>query len=178
MSKIGFLKKFSSRDLLFMKFAAAFVLLALFMGVSYNYISSRKAVLRARQREFAEFSRLMKKYETGRAALRPLKMRLVRRGQASSPVTVLEEIGSDLGIKDKISSFKAVEESVRDGYEIRGVEVSVKGLTLNEFVNLVYEVERYPGLLLVKELELETGFEDNKLMDCSMTVLLVGKAKA
>ena len=66
-------------------------------------------------------------------------------------------------------------ETSERGYDIRGVEVSLEGLTLNEFVNLFYEIERYPGLLLVKELELKRGFDD-ELIDCVVKVLLVRRA--
>jgi len=146
------------------------------MGGGYNLVSARKAALGARMRELNEFTALMKKYEAGQRTLLPLKKRLRGRAGVDSPVTVIEEIGASLGMKDKLSSFKDVEESVEQGYDIRGVEVSIKGVTLNQFVNLLYEIDRYPALLLVKEMDLKTGFEDNKLMDCRVKVLLVQRA--
>ncbi len=171
-------ERLSPLQVLYLKAGLVIVLLIIFMAGSYGYVTSAKSELRASTRRLTEFTALMKRYEGRRQVLQPLKARLVRAGGAASPVTVVEEIGSALGIKKKISSFKEVEETLEDGYEIRGVEVSLKGLTLNEFVNLVYEIDRYPGLLLVKDLELETGFENNKEMDCVMKVLLVRRTEA
>jgi len=175
MDKVKFLKGLSAKQALLLKFVIAFVLLAIFIGGSYNYVSGKRAMLRAKEREFGEFSRLMKKFSTGREIIRPVKKRLASPGPTASPVTVMEEIGTELGIKDNLKSFKAVEESIEDGYVIKSVEVAVKGITLNQFVNLIYEIDRYPGLILVQEMELKTGFENNKELDCSLKVLLISK---
>ncbi len=172
------LKGVSERQALILKFVLAFLALAIFMGGTYNHVAGKRAVLRAKERELGEFRQLMKKFSAGRETITPVKKRLAVSGTAASPVTVMEEIGSRLGIKDHLKSFKAVEESIEDGYEIRSVEVAVKGITLNQFVNLIYEIDRYPGLFLVKELDLKTGFEDNKQLDCALKVLLISKTAA
>jgi len=169
-----FIKGVSERQLLVLKFVVAFVLLAVFVGGSYSYVSGKRSALLAKERELGEFRSMMKKYSARREAIGPVKRRLAG-STAASPMSVMEEIGSRLGIKDNLKSFKAVEESVEDGYEIKSVDVAVKGITLNQFVNLLYEIERYPGLILVKELDLKTGFEDNKQLDCSLKVLLISE---
>jgi len=171
-----FLEKFSDKQALWLKFIIASVLLLLFVGGSYNYINGRRDILRAKERELGEFRALMKKYSARRKIITPVQKRLAASDVAASPVTVMEEIGAQLGLKEHLKSFKAVEESIEDGYEIRSVEVAVKGITLNQFVNLLYEIDRYPGLILLKELEMKTGFDDNKELDCNLKVLLVGKS--
>ncbi len=170
----SFLEGILERHALVLKFVVAFLLLVVFLGASYNYASGKRSALLAKERELSEFRSMMKKYSARRETIGPVKRRLAG-SAAASPMSVMEEIGAQLGIKDNLKSFKAVEESVENGYEIRSVDVAVKGITLNQFVNLLYEIERYPGLILVKELDLKTGFEDNKQLDCSLKVLLISE---
>jgi len=171
-----FLKGLSDRQALVLKYVVSFVLLIVFVVGSYNVVAKKKAVLLAKERELGEFRRLMKKFSARQEMIGPIKKRLAASRGASSPVTVMEEIGARIGIKDKLQSFKAVEESIEDGYEIKSVEVDVKDITLNQFVNLIYEIDRYPGLVLIKELDVNTGFEDNKKLDCAFKVLLIREA--
>ncbi|MFQ5427888.1 MAG: hypothetical protein ACE5EZ_02795 [Thermodesulfobacteriota bacterium] len=170
------LKDFSPSQVLYGKYVLAAVLLVVFILGSCSYLSGVKSKLSAREREFGEFTRMMEKYTGGLGEINPMKKRLRGAAGAASPVKALEEIGTQLGIKDKLSSFKGAEESLENGYEIGSVEVSLKDITLNQLVNFIYEIDRYRGLLLVKELDLETGFEDNKLLDCSLRVLLIQEA--
>ncbi len=176
MDKGKFLKGLSEGQLLVLKFVLAFLVLVLFMGTTYNYVAGKRAALMARERELGEFRALMTKFSVRRETMEPVKKRLAGSAMAASPVNAMEEIGTQLGIKENLQSFKAVEESVEDGYEIKSVEVSVKGITLNQLVNLIYEIDRYPGLMLVKNMDLETGFEDNKQLDCVLKVLLINEA--
>ncbi|MFQ5480233.1 MAG: hypothetical protein ACE5DW_03055 [Thermodesulfobacteriota bacterium] len=170
------LKSLSLRQLLIGKYVLAVVLLVVFIAGTCSYLSAVKAKLSAREREFSEFSEKMEAYTRGLLETGPIKQRLAGSGGAASPVAAMEEIGRELGLKNNLSSFKGAEESLSEGYKIGSVEVSLKDITINQFVNLLYEIERYPGLLLVKELDLETGFEDNKTLDCTLKVLLIQRA--
>ncbi|MFQ5353901.1 MAG: hypothetical protein ACE5DR_03040 [Thermodesulfobacteriota bacterium] len=176
MESRNILKALSPVQVLCGKYVLAAVLLAVFIAGSCSYVSALKSELSAREREFAEFNRMMDKYTQGLGEMGPMKKRLRGVAGAASPVAAMEEIGARLGIKDKLRAFKGAEESRKNGYVLGSVEVSIKDITLNQFVNLIYEIERYEGLLLVKELDLETGFEDNKSLDCSIKVLLVQRA--
>ncbi len=176
MASRELLKGLSERQVLIGKYVLVLVLLLVFVAGTCSYLSGVKARLSVREREFERFTEMMQKYTGGLAETAPLKKRLLVNGGAASPVTAMEEIGRELGLKDKLSSFKGAEESISGGYKIGSVEVSIKDITLNQFVNLMYEIERYPGLLLVKDLDLKTGFEDNKSLDCSLKVLLIRRA--
>ena len=176
METRNFLKGLSSVHVLIGKYVLAAVLLVVFIVGTCSYVSGLKSKLSAREREHDEFTRMMTRYNQGLGEIGPLKKRLRAASRTGSPVTAMEEIATRLGIKDKLRSFKGAEESLGDGYVSESVEVSIKDITLNQLVNLIYEIDRYEGLLLVKELDLETGFEDNKSLDCSLKVLLIQRA--
>ncbi len=178
MTSRKFLDGLSESQLLYGKYVVAAVLLLLFIAGSSLYLRGVKARLSVAEREHKNFTLLMNKYTRGSGSVGPLKKRLRGAAGAVSPVTALEEIGRGLGLKDKIKSFKGVQESLEDGYKVGSVEVSIKDITINQFVNLLYEIDRYPGLLFVRELDLKTGFADNKSLDCSLKILLIRRVSS
>jgi hypothetical protein len=85
-------------------------------------------------------------------------------------VQAVDEIFDPLGLKEKIKSVKPLD--AKDPKEERA-EVSVGGLNMNEMVNLLYNTENSPMLLVIREIDLKSSFQDPTLLDMTMTLSLV-----
>lgn len=85
-------------------------------------------------------------------------------------VQAVDEIFNPLGLKEKIKSVKPLD--AKDPKEERA-EVSIGGLDMNEMVNLLYNTENSPMLLVIREINLKTSFQDPTLLDMTMTLSLI-----
>ena len=56
-----------------------------------------------------------------------------------------------------------------------GVEINIEGATLNQIANLVYRIENYKNLLIIKEFLIKAQFNNPELFDITMRVILMSK---
>lgn len=85
-------------------------------------------------------------------------------------VQAVDEIFNSLGLKGKIKSVKPLD--AKDPQEERA-EVSVGGVDMNEMVNILYRTENSPMLLVIREINLKTSFQDPTLLDMTMTLSFI-----
>ncbi len=167
--------RLEGKGLIYLKGAAAVCAAIVFM-LAINWVVGRvekraqakKAVLKA-------FYVKRGDYIKESAEVAPLEKKLLLPRSGKSPVAAIEDIGRSIGIKSNINSFKPFEGKAIKGYAKNGVEVKVEGITLNQLVNLVYGIENYRDLLLIKDFMMKSRFDNPDIYDVTMQVELVSK---
>jgi hypothetical protein len=88
-------------------------------------------------------------------------------GRARGVVEAVDAVLAPIGIKERLKSVKQL---TADAPGEDKAEVVLQGLSLNETVNLLFEVDRAPMLLIVRKADLKTSFENPSLMNLSITL--------
>jgi len=105
----------------------------------------------------------------------PLEKKFFLPLSQQSPGAIIEEIGGQIGLRKNIIAFKPIEEKLEKGYMQNGVEINIEGATLNQIANLVYRIENYKNLLIIKEFLIKAQFNNPELFDITMRVILMSK---
>ncbi len=73
-----------------------------------------------------------------------------------------------VGLKDRIKSIKNIDSNGGEK-----AELSIKGVSMNEMVNILYAFENAPMPLVVRAVELKNSFQRYGLLDMTLTLALV-----
>jgi hypothetical protein len=80
---------------------------------------------------------------------------------------------SALGMKGKIKSVKSLgTREMQDSLMEERAEVTLERVTMNELVNLFFDIDKAPMVLTVRKVSLKKTFEMPELLDVKMTVAL------
>lgn len=167
--------RLQGKTLVYLKGAAALCGAVIFIIATNGAIGRVEKRAQAKKAALKTFYSKKDEYIKERAEVAPLEKKLLLPQSGESPVAVIEEIGVSTGIKSNINSFKPFEDKALKGYLKNGVEVKVEGITLNQLVNLVYRMENYRNLLLIKDFMMKSRFDNPDIYDITMQVVLVSK---
>lgn len=143
-------------------------ILTVFISLILNgYIEAKSAKV---NRTFKNFSSLAGEYDVEEAAIKGIRTKL---NQKSSEGTSIQSIASRLGIKSKLVSFKLGVSDEKDDYNESSMNLVFKGLTNNEFVNLMYRIEEDRSFMFVERLNAKVTFDD--LINFDFTLKTVTK---
>jgi len=145
----------------------------LVLALSYSAIDSRISLLArkraARESDVAEMLVLKQRYREASAGSQKLANRMAALQPDDSPARIIEEIG----IKGRSSQSKALKSEDRGDYIEDTAEVKMEGLTANETVNILYQLEKGKKPVVVKKALLKTRFDDPSKLDVTMTIALL-----
>jgi Tfp pilus assembly protein PilO len=94
----------------------------------------------------------------------------IKPGERANLFTLLENLAAQARIKDQLESIKPKQASGNEMYPETRVEVSIKGATLNQTVQFLYQIESAPVLLIIRSLRIKSRNDDSKLLDVSFAV--------
>ncbi len=151
-----------------------FILIYAGGGVYKRYTTLKRSV-EVKKEELAEFRRLKERYLKEKVNFDYLKRRLLTAGSAESTIAIVESIGEDIGIKERIVSIKPLGERTRNSYLIKEMELKVEGIDLNQLVNLLYRIEHHRMLFRIDEFTMKSRFEKPTLFDVGMKITHITK---
>lgn len=149
---------------------AACALAALIIAAfSLNALSSANRELASLKTQLDEISALSSEYLSLSRKVKAVEGRknLTR---VQGIVQAVDEIYNSLGLKERVKSVKPL--SSKEPQEERA-EVTTEGISMNEMVNILYNTENSPMLLVIREIKLKTSFQNPTLLDMTMTLSLV-----
>ena len=85
-------------------------------------------------------------------------------------VSAVDRLLAPIGLKDKLKSQRNL--PAVDPTDEKA-ELVFEGLTMNELVNLIYNVDDAPYLLVIRSAEMKTNFQDPQLLDLVMSVSFI-----
>ncbi len=104
-----------------------------------------------------------------RAELAVIEAR-IKPGETTNLFTLLEGLAGQAQIRDQLESIKPKQASGNERYPETRVEVSIKGATLEQTIQFLYEIESAPVLLIVRSLRIKSREDDSQLLDVSFSV--------
>ena len=94
----------------------------------------------------------------------------IKPGETTNLFTLLEGLAANAQIGDQLESIKPKQASGNERYPETRVEVSIKGATLRQTIEFLYEIESAPVLLIVRSLRVKSREDDSQLLDVSFSV--------
>lgn len=140
------------------------------LGASAWHYAKSKSALKETTSLNAELAGTQPEFLALQARVQGLE---ARRGLTSSTGGVakaMEDLLTPIGLKDSIGSVKEL--SAGDPLESRA-EFTVKDLTMNQAVNMLYAIKQAPMLLVVRDMTMRPSFQKPDLLEVKMTLSLL-----
>ncbi len=132
-------------------------------------ITSLEKKRKVREADLVEMMTLKQRFLAAKMTSQRFAGRLAAISPDDSPGKIIEEIG----IKGKSSLVTPLKGGERGGYLEDVAEVKLEGLTANEAINLLYQLETGSRPVLVKKANIKTRFDDPSRLDLTLTVALL-----
>lgn len=145
-----------------------------FIAVTYHVVGKVEKRVKVKKAEVLAFNGMKEEYLKERRAIEPF-IRKILLPSNRSPDSIIEEMAKGLGIKGNIISIKPIEEKPEKGYLKTGIDVKIDGITLNQMANLLYKIENFRNLMLIKGFVMKSRFENPDMLDITMHVVLFTK---
>lgn len=162
-------------DPIYLKWLLFSIPVILFIAVTYHVVGKAEKGVRAKKTEALAFSSKKEEYLKERKAIEPFIRKILLPPYSGSLSSIIEEMARGIGIKDNIISIKPMEEEKEKGYIKNGIDVKIEGITLNQMVNLLYKIENFRNLILIKSFIMKSRFENPDILDITMHSVLITK---
>ena len=126
----------------------------------------------ARETVLKELLPLKVAYLSSRQSSDQLKGRMASLRPDDSPAKIIE----DTGIKGKSVKIVPLKGEERSGFTEDAADIRIDGLTLNEAVNLLYQLEKGSRPLIIKKCNLRVRFDDPSRCDLALVLALLRSA--
>lgn len=146
---------------------AAFVLFLVSHGISRG-IGAREARIQEKTRVLSQVGKLAQGWRAAQAERTELEGRL--RGASVPLMTFVSQTGARLGIEVNDLRPSAAPSEAAAGVVEESVEVSVAKLDLPKLAQLLEALERGPGVVKVRRLQVRTRNDDPAAVDVSLLV--------
>lgn len=156
------------RRLLLLAIAGFVLLIVAYLAVQQHLARLERRTL-AREAALTELMSLKARHQEAQGDANRLRNRLALVGAEDSPATLIEQTG--IVAKASIQS-RALPRQERDGLIEEAAELTIAGLSANELVNLLYQLEQHPKPVLVKRLSIRPRFNEPARLDLTMTAAL------
>jgi general secretion pathway protein M len=167
----AFLQRLNQRERVLVTVAAlavaAFVVFLVSLKISRG-ISAREASIDRKTRSLADVGQLASGWRAAQAERAALEQRLS--GQNVQLMTFVSQTGSRLGIEVNDLRPAAAPSEAAAGVVEESVEVSVAKLDLPRLSQLLDALERGPGVVKVRRIQLRTRNDDPSAVDVSLVV--------
>ncbi len=154
-----------TREKIFVIGAAVALLLTLLFLLIVDPLLDRSARLDRQivsaQRQLQELRTLQREYRNRREVLDKINDRL-RRQKDFSLFSLLETLARQTGTREKILYMKPTVSPPNDAYEEESVEIKMEGVTLEQLIQYLYQVENSPQFLKIKRLYIKPRFDNRQ----------------
>jgi general secretion pathway protein M len=121
------------------------------------------------QHDVQELYTLQRQYQAYQQVLDDINAKL-RRQKHFAIFSHLEKLAGDTGIRSKILYMKPTVSTPSDAYEEESVEIKMEGVTLEQLIRYLYQVENSPQFLKIKRLYIKPRFDNRQLLTATFRV--------
>lgn len=121
------------------------------------------------QRDVQELHALQREYQAHKQVLDNINSKLQRQ-KSFAIFSHLEKLAGDTGIRNKILYMKPTVSTPSDAYEEESVEVKMEGVTLEQLIRYLYQVENSPQFLKIKRLYIKPRLDNRQLLTATFRV--------
>ena len=170
---MDFFRNLQSRERLFVIGAGAVLALFLIFKLTIDPMLKRSADLDRQiataRRQLDEVRTLQQAYQRQKSVVDSINSQLKKQPNFAI-FSRLEELAGQTGIRSKIVHMKPTVSAPNEVYNEESVEVKVEGVTLEQLVQYLYQVESSPQLLKIKRLEMKPRFDNRQILTATFRV--------
>jgi len=121
------------------------------------------------RRQLAELRAMQQEYQRQKTVVDSINSQL-KRQQNFAIFSRLEEFAGQTGIRNKILYMKPTVSTPSEVYNEESVEVKMEGVTLEQLVRYLHQIENSPQLLKIKRLEIKPRFDNRQILTATFRV--------
>jgi general secretion pathway protein M len=121
------------------------------------------------RRQLAELRTMQQEYQRQKSVVDTINTQL-KKQQNFAIFSRLEEFAGQTGIRNKILYMKPTVSTPSEVYNEESVEIKMEGVTLDQLVRYLHQVENSPQLLKIKRLEIKPRFDNRQILTATFRV--------
>ena len=170
---MNFWQNLQSRERLFIGGAGAALVLFLIFKLTidplFKYSAELDRQIVTARRQLAELRTMQQEYQRQKSVVDSINSQL-KRQQNVAIFSRLEEFAGQTGIRNKILYMKPTVSTPSEVYNEESVEVKMEGVTLEQLVRYLHQIENSPQLLKIKRLEIKPRFDNRQILTATFRV--------
>ena len=171
---MNFWQTLQTRERLFIGGAGAALVLFLIFKLAidplFKHSSELDRQIVTARRQLAELRTMQQEYQRQKSVVDSINSQL-KRQQNFAIVSRLEELARQTGIQpNKILSMRQAPSTPSEMYNEESIEVKMDGVTLEQLVRYLYQIENSPQLLKIKRLDIKPHLDNRQLLNTTFRV--------
>ncbi|MGE3541444.1 MAG: type II secretion system protein GspM [Candidatus Tectimicrobiota bacterium] len=170
---MNFFRSLQPRERFAILGAAAALLVFLVFKLAIDPLLKRSADLDRQivtaRRQVSELRTMQQEYLRQKSVLDSINSQL-KKQQNFAIFSRLEELAGQTGIRNKILHMKPTVSTPSEVYNEESVEIKMEGVTLEQLVRYLHQVESSPQLLKIKRLEVKPRFDNRQILTATFRV--------
>lgn len=171
---MNFWQTLQSRERLYIGGAGAAIVLFLIFKLAidplFKHSSELDRQIVTARRQLAELRIMQQEYQRQKSVVDSINSQL-KRQQNFAIESRLEELARQTGIQpNKILSMRQALSAPSEMYKEESIEVKMDGVTLEQLVRYLYQIENSPQLLKVKKLDIRPHLNNRQLLTTTFRV--------
>jgi len=170
---MNFWQNMQPRERLFLGGAGAMLVVFLIFKVAIDPLFKHSADLDRQivttRLQLAELRAMQQEYQRQKTVVDSINSQL-KRQQNFAIFSRLEEFAGQTGIRNKILYMKPTVSTPSEVYNEESVEVKMEGVTLEQLVRYLHQIENSPQLLKIKRLEIKPRFDNRQILTATFRV--------
>jgi general secretion pathway protein M len=170
---MNFWRNMQPRERLSLGGAGAMLVLFLIFKFAIDPLSKHSADLDRQivtaRRQLAELRTMQQEYQRQKTVVDSINSQL-KKQQNVAIFSRLEEFAGQTGIRNKILYMKPTVSTPSEVYNEESVEVKMEGVTLEQLVRYLHQIENSPQLLKIKRLEIKSRFDNRQILTATFRV--------
>ena len=171
---MNFWRTMQPRERLFIGGAGAALVLFLIFKLAIDPMFKHSAELDRQivtaRRQLAELRTMQQEYQRQKSVVDSINSQL-KKQQNFAIVSRLEELARQTGIQpNKILSMRQAPITPSEMYNEESIEVKMDGVTLEQLVPYLYQIENSPQLLKIKRLDIKPHLDNRQLLNTTFRV--------
>jgi general secretion pathway protein M len=170
---MNFWQNMQPRERLFLGGAGAMLVLFLIFKLTIDPLFKHSAdldrqIVTARH-QLAELRTMQQEYQRQKTVVDSINSQL-KRQQNFAIFSRLEEFAGQTGIRNKILYMKPTVSTPSEVYNEESVEIKMEGVTLEQLVRYLHQIENSPQLLKIKRLEIKPRVDNRQILTATFRV--------
>jgi hypothetical protein len=166
---------FKNRRFISLVSVLIFLLVVTVLGL--RMLSSQRKELRQLQEQQKELALLRDEFLSLRQKIQTVESRK-NLSNVQGVLQAVDEVFSSISLRDKVKMVKNTgKRETVDGIE-EEADVSVEKVTMNELVNVFYQIDHAPMILTIKKVTVKQSFENPELLNLTLIVSFLKQSKS
>lgn len=170
---MNFFRNLGTREKVFVITAGVAVLLTLLFMLVIDPMLAHSARLDRQimtaQRELQELQTLQREYRRQKSIVERINAQL-KRQQNFALISRLDELAGQTGTRSKILYMKPTVGIPSDAYDEDAVEIKMEGVTLDQLIGYLYQIENSPQFMKIKSLQIRPRLDNRQVLSAVFRV--------